>query len=464
MWTPAKVDRMTSTSCNLRPLVGPSDCVTVHNFLSNVCGDDFSARLESMLQDLPFTERGRPQSLHRGNEVGRLLAILVSPKQPTGADNVASGQYTGPGSLLVPVYKKYPGFQYASMQNQDRGGINRIEDYPCLVYLRQRAAMFVNVPESELSHCIATKYRAGDGIGDHQDKIDTLDATKPIVSISIGSTCKLTMTEITNGNDNAIGENQHVHGSSSGTDIPLHSGTLFVLGPQANASYTHSIDVKPCDKKRQRQEDSDVVRYSIIFRCVTTFVPLSELQRQFDDTWAHRAPSSDQENTASPTNKTKYTKKRRVTSGGSDEDGEKYDSDISTAHSTAQGRETGPRNENKDATVSSVQTGAWTTQRSKNPVDNTTTTRKKYKKRKQTTVHLPNNELEPVAASTNQASPTQLCTGLVFPRLHTDTAPCCNKETNNATLNFTSQSVEQEDSMLHQHVLDEEADVEDDME
>lgn len=101
-----------------------------------------------------------------------------------------------------------------------------------------------------LNHAVVLCYRDGcDSIGLHKDKVLDLDATAPIVSISLGAERPWLLRD-------------DIYKPTRGQRVRLVSGGAFVLGPETNLAFYHSVP---------KVEGAVGVRISVTFRRAATF-------------------------------------------------------------------------------------------------------------------------------------------------------------------------------------------------
>lgn len=118
---------------------------------------------------------------------------------------------------------------------------------PTVEWLRQKAQAAAG---AHLNHAVVLCYRGGeDAIGLHKDKMLDLDPTAPIVTISLGAERTWLLRD-------------DIHHPTVEQRLTLTSGGAFVLGPQTNLGFYHSVPKAP---------DAAGVRISVTFRRAATF-------------------------------------------------------------------------------------------------------------------------------------------------------------------------------------------------
>lgn len=111
-----------------------------------------------------------------------------------------------------------------------------------LATLAHSAAAKVGWPLFAPDACLINRYEAGAGMGLHQDK-DERDLTQPIVSVSLGASCRFLMGGLKR--------------TDPTTSVALHSGDVLVWG---GASRLLFHGVRPVSKA------TGTLRYNLTFR------------------------------------------------------------------------------------------------------------------------------------------------------------------------------------------------------
>ena len=111
-----------------------------------------------------------------------------------------------------------------------------------LAAFAQQAAAQVGWSHFSPDACLINRYEAGAGMGLHQDR-DERDLTQPIVSVSLGASCKFMVGGLKR--------------TDSVTSVALHSGDVLVWG---GASRLVFHGVRPVSKA------SGTLRYNLTFR------------------------------------------------------------------------------------------------------------------------------------------------------------------------------------------------------
>jgi DNA oxidative demethylase len=115
-----------------------------------------------------------------------------------------------------------------------------------LVPIRDRAAMFANLPPAQLSEALLTEYSPGATIGWHRDA----PGFGVVVGISLGAPCRFRFRRGTTGQWDTF-------------ELPLNRRSVYVLEGEARSDWQHSI---PAVK---------ALRYSITFRTLRRQQPTS---------------------------------------------------------------------------------------------------------------------------------------------------------------------------------------------
>jgi DNA oxidative demethylase len=111
--------------------------------------------------------------------------------------------------------------------------------------LAQEAAIAVGWPGYAPDACLVNRYAPGAGLGLHQDR-DELDHSQPIVSVSIGASCKF-----------VLGGMQR---SSPVQSVALHDGDVMVWGGRSRLIF-HGVRPLPMPATGQ-----GTTRYNLTFR------------------------------------------------------------------------------------------------------------------------------------------------------------------------------------------------------
>lgn len=173
-----------------------------------------------------------------------------------------------------PIYT-YPGFQYGSLglyvdlREEADPSARLINQLRLKLQGTDVVDLTVTPPlviphAPEINHVIGTLYRDGsDNIKPHSDKMTHLDPTAPIYILSFGAARDLVFTD-----------KQGVFQCR----FTLAPGSLFILGPETNRMFEHSIPkIHHCEP-----------RISLIFRKSITYVSRATIAKNIARTWKQR--------------------------------------------------------------------------------------------------------------------------------------------------------------------------------
>lgn len=217
-------------------LIGP-DSAFIRNFLTH-------EEQHSLLQSSDgwnWMDRNDSRMLYRGNAMTRTKKTMVNDLS------------------RIPVYR-YPGFQYASIQAYE--AFYQVPEVNVLVD-RLNGGLKYSLGNDEemnalgINHVIATRYEDGDDcIGFHSDKVEDIAKESLIIILSTGAKRELHLRK--------VGE------VSAGFVVVMQPGSLFVLGPQTNIQYEHSIVAVGDERFFQRKAVS--ARMSLVLRNISTMM------------------------------------------------------------------------------------------------------------------------------------------------------------------------------------------------
>lgn len=178
---------------------------------------------------------------------------------------------TGDDELPLVFYKYgFPGFQYRAMLHY-----NTFAQAPEIADLAQffdthfSFRFTGDAPDKlrtpSINHCIATRYEDGDdNIGFHSDKVDDIADNSMIFMLSTGAVRELHFRRVGEENPCAV--------------FVVTPGTLFVLGPETNRLYEHSV--VPLKKEKVLSRETVGMRMSLVFRNIKTELSQAELLKK----------------------------------------------------------------------------------------------------------------------------------------------------------------------------------------
>jgi alkylated DNA repair dioxygenase AlkB len=222
-------------------MIGEGDCTNMGNLISYTEADDAFHHLKRTVQ--------WQHMFHRSGEVPRLVAVQ-------GAVDTDRG--------LEPIYR-HPADESPAMLPFD----------DTVDTLRHAAEKHIGHP---LNHVLIQYYRSGeDNISEHSDK--TLDIVRGshIVNVSLGAQRIMTIRTKKDADPSFAGDDPappHDAPTRKTQRIPLMHGAMFVLGPQTNQFWLHSV--RP-DKRRDAEKAPEELAYggeriSLTFRHIGTFL------------------------------------------------------------------------------------------------------------------------------------------------------------------------------------------------
>ncbi len=214
-------DNVTSSQYGM----GAGDCELILNILSNIDGaqDPISFPLQ-IANELDFGG-------FKGN-LGEELPRLQNLQADVTEGNIPVYRY--PGNYKGDEWKT---FQWSKTSLEVK---NAVEEH------------LKPLVDQEMNHCVSNFYRDGnDFIDHHSDKDLDLNKAAVIVSVSLGDERYLELKRRAVPRDTIR--------------IKLPHGSMLVLGPKTNKTFTHSI---------LKKEGSDIPRMSLTLRHVVTFMDL----------------------------------------------------------------------------------------------------------------------------------------------------------------------------------------------
>lgn len=168
--------------------------------------------------------------------------------------------------VIIPVYR-YPGNYSGTEWNTWNWSHSTMKIKDCVEKALQP------LYEQKMNHCVSNLYRDGaDRIDHHSDKDLDLNRNGVIVSVSLGCTRVMELRDRKSPGDIAR--------------IELPEGSMFVLGPYTNATFTHSIlpeyevDFLEQGMKKPKCRVEKGGRISLTLRDVRTFLDV-KTQRLF---------------------------------------------------------------------------------------------------------------------------------------------------------------------------------------
>ncbi|KAJ3154563.1 hypothetical protein HK101_001605 [Irineochytrium annulatum] len=194
------------------------------------------------------------EMLHRGGPVPRRIAV---------EGDLSDG--------LIPIYR-HPADTLPEVRTWS----------PIVDVIRQEVERALG-GKQRMNHVLIQHYRNGeDYISEHSDK--TLDVAQgtDIVNVSIGAMRVMTLREkrgFTKGSETTADAKlepslDSLAPTRATTSIPLPHNSLFVLGPNSNRRYLHSIrqDKRALTQKLPAEMDFAGERVSLTFRTIATFL------------------------------------------------------------------------------------------------------------------------------------------------------------------------------------------------
>mgnify|MGYP001195865272 CR=1 FL=1 len=225
-------------------LVGP-DSAFIRNFLTN----EEQLRLLQSSDGWNWMDRNDSRMLYRGNAMTRTKKTMVNDLS------------------RIPVYR-YPGFQYASIQAYE--AFYQVPEVNVLVD-RLNGGLKYSLGNDEemnalgINHVIATRYEDGDdSIGFHSDKVEDIAKESLILILSTGARRELHLRK--------VGE------ASVCFVVVMQPASLFVLGPQTNIQYEHSI--VPVGDERYFQRKDVSARLSLVLRNISTMMTCENVKEK----------------------------------------------------------------------------------------------------------------------------------------------------------------------------------------
>lgn len=245
--------RCNQTSQNLTGTKYGPDSLYVPNFVETNLQMQSSDLFETFLNYNGWVDENGSYIAYRGNPLNRVKCFFT--------ENVAADPETG----IPTVVKKYvyPGWQYRiSLRHRC------FRELPTLDKLVQHLSNHFEYCagatwlKMRINHAIGTQYRdSNDYIGFHQDKTETITDGTPILMLSFGERREMHLTDL-QGNVKSV--------------VVMEPGSLFVLGPQTNATMKHAIVVG----KDERVLDKNRIigpRVSLVLRDISTSVSAKEM-------------------------------------------------------------------------------------------------------------------------------------------------------------------------------------------
>jgi len=232
---------------------GP-DSGLIYGYMKTVLQLDPEAVMDSLINDDRFyIPRYATFMKYRGNELPRRKFFI----------------YRDAGHGMIPRYM-YPGWQWETLQYY-----RKYNEAPVIQYIADFFTdnITYSLGDDEERHTVNTNLVIGtlyeydtDNISFHDDKPKDIQPGTLILTLSMGCEREL-----------------HLKNNTDGSVIPIvmKPGSLFVLGPQTNREWKHSlVEVKKeqiLDKKREIEP-----RLSLVFRDIKTKVSREEAEEQVE--------------------------------------------------------------------------------------------------------------------------------------------------------------------------------------
>jgi len=248
---------------------GP-DSLYYANFMKEVLNIDALDLYTTLLNEGPWVDRDNAEMKYRGNPLHRTKFFLIDDDHNDSMGRPAH----------YPKYS-YPGFQWESFKNYKT--FSTQPPIQNIVNLFRNNITYKNTETDQehrvpINHVIGTQYcNADDYIGYHDDK--TKDITKGSYIYMI-----------------SLGDQRELHLRPKGSENPtftlvMEPGSLFILGPDTNATMQHSI-VKTCEEKILKRIPLDTdPRISLVLRDVCTLKPRTEVLKKISQANVQRQKS-----------------------------------------------------------------------------------------------------------------------------------------------------------------------------
>ena len=233
----------------------------------------FSSNVVSVVGDQPSGWLGAGDSLlmtdvlpHEFTAVSppALVKRVLSELGPLCSTGPAGGDANPPAAVVTkddadlgfPLYR-YPAQPLRALYEGRKKwsmlpSLSAVRDVAVRCAMNQMESGVADVPNS----CVVNYYEDGDvELGPHKDKTLDLEPGSPILIVSLGAPRVLVLKETASSTDTAA---EH--------RITLRHGSLFILGPLTNKTWTHAIPAGPPPKDSVKS----AARISLTMRSVST--------------------------------------------------------------------------------------------------------------------------------------------------------------------------------------------------
>lgn len=225
--------------------IGEGDCQIIYDLIPEDEAQDFFTKLNQEVQ--------WQKMYHRSGEVPRLVAV--------------QGQVGTEGS--TPIYR-HPADESPQL----------LPFTPTISAIRTEAE---NVVGHSLNHVLIQLYRNGeDSISEHSDKTLDIVQSSKVVNYSAGARRTMTLRTKKISKDavdisTTLSKDLNPNTPEAPREIqrvPLPHNSLFVLGPETNMAWLHSIrpDKRPSQEKVPEELAYDEARISLTFRRIGTYL------------------------------------------------------------------------------------------------------------------------------------------------------------------------------------------------